>query len=295
MPWSSPTGRLPLCLALAGAALLAAPAPLLAGCGPDPATTPADVSAPITSVDTLADRMLARYEGTLGEVEGMTVYADGATATYTPNVDSLVLNPFVLQIQPASDGPGEAQAAQLLYSHVPNVPRLARGLRSAELSGPIDYEGSRVYVFATDDPTTILGDGAAPADRRGTVDFRVYVDAETFDVREIYQGVSDTSFARPYVNRLVYDDFRTVDGVTLPFRVRQIETGADALMTPESKTVARGQLELQRRVAANQPSGPDRDAALAEVDRQLRIVNEGLAEATLTVDSVRVAGAGGAP
>ena len=238
--------------------------------------------------------MRARFDATLGSVDGFTVEAAGAEARYVLAEDTTGLDRFgPPQVAPAGDGPVNPAEVQLLAVQVPNVPRLAAGIRGAELEGPITRDGRRVYVLRTDDPGTLVGTpGAVPVDSARTPDLRVYVSAETFDVVEVYQSVMpDTSATEPVVSRLIYSDFRETDGAVLPWAVRQLQTGLDPGLSDDERMVMGGRLGLARRQAEAMPSGPERDAQLAALDAQERLLTEGVADLTLEIDAVRVEGA----
>ena len=268
------------------AALLA-----LAACGLDDAAEPADAEdeAPLTA-EAVADRMLARYESTLGSVDGFTVTAGGAEARYTLAPDSAGLDRFgPPQVAPVGDAPVSQAEAQLLFVQVPNVPRLARGLRGARLEGPISRDGRRAYALVTDDPGAILGaPGVVAPDSTTDREFRVFVGAETFDVFEIYQSARADTSAEAVTSRLIYSDFREVDGLVLPYAVRQVETGLNQMISEEERMVMGGQLGLAIQQAGQMPAGPEREARLAELEAQRRLIGEGTAEASLQVESVTV-------
>ncbi|WP_412060247.1 hypothetical protein [Rubrivirga sp. IMCC45206] len=264
------------------AALLA-----LAACG-DAADAPAPNADGTANAAAVADAMLAQYQASLGGVDDFAVVAAGAEARYVAaEDDSTGLDRFGSP-QISAVGDGEVpMAAQLLLVQVPNVPRLAQGLRTAEVQGPIRRDGRSVYVFSTDDPGVLVGEpGNAPADSASTRAFRVYVAADTYDVYEIYQSVTADSL--DVTSRIIYSDFRDVDGVRLPFSIRQVETGLNAGISSDEKMLMGGQLGLALRQAQASPAGPERDARIAELEAQQRLIGEGIMDSELTVDEVRV-------
>ena len=258
---------------------------LAAACGD--ADAPEAPSEELTSADAVADAMLARFEANQLAVDGFTVVAAGAEARYRPaEADSAGLDPIRFEAGPAGDAP-PAPEAQLLIEHVPNVARLAAGLRRATLVGTVNRDGRDAYLFTTDDPSVLIGEDA-PAPPGDTQTARVYVDAATFDVLEIYRSVSDSTFTEPLTDRLIYSDFREVDGLTLPFTVRRVTTGVNQQIGEDEKMILGGQLGIARQTAESMPAGPERDARIAEIDAQMRAVNEGVAEMRLDIEEVRV-------
>ena len=217
--------------------------------------------------DELLARMSERYETNRGAPGGFVVSAGGAEAAHgaLPEGTSALAPPTVTGADPV--------AAALLAQHVPNVRLLADTLRTATMDGPLDRGGHRVYLLADEQPGRAL---------------YVVVDAETFDVREIEQSVKVDTLAQPLVTRLVYDDFRPTDGLTLPFRVRQINEGLAQFVDQAERMVQGGSLGATREALARQPPGPERDQRLADVERRLRLYTEGVQETELRVDRVRV-------
>lgn len=252
----------------------------LAGCAGDDA---APVAEP-TSAQEVTDAMLAGFERNVGSVEGFTVVADGAEGRYTVSDDTASVDRVTLQVVPTGSMGPPSGAAQLLYNHVPNVARLAQGLRGATFEGRATRDGRPVYVLVTDDPTAMLGGGApAPA---GDRELRLYVDPETFDVLEIYQSFEADTTA--FTTRLIYSDFREADGLRLPYRVRQVTTGLNQAISPNERIAIGGQIGLALRQTEQMPMGPERTARTRELEAELRRVNEGIDEAELEVESVRV-------
>jgi hypothetical protein len=113
------------------------------------------------------------------------------------------------------------------------------------------------------------------------------VDAETFDVLEIYRGIeADTTDA--ITGRIIYSDFREADGLRLPYRVREITTGLLGAMDDDTRMVQGGALSLQKRQLEAAPPSPERDERLSQVNAQLRMLNEGILENEVVIESVEV-------
>ncbi len=259
---------------------------LASACG-DPTEAPAEE---LTSVDAVTDAMLARYTDNLGDVESFTVVGGGAEARYTVSgADTTGLDRFdPPQVTPVGDAAPESEA-QLLFVQVPNVPRLARGLQTADLAGPLTRDGRRAYVLTTTDPGALFGEpGLSTPDTTETREFRVYVDADRFDVLEIYQLVASDTLRAPVTSRIIYSDFQETGGVTLPHTVRQIQTGLNLTIPDDERMLMGGQLGIAMEQLRRQPASPERDARVAHIEAQQRMIGEGLSEATLTVESVRV-------
>lgn len=254
---------------------------VLAGCGAEDAASPVPE---LTTAQEVTDAMLAAFEANTGAVEGFTVVADGGEGRYTVSDDTLSVDRVTLQVVPTNSMQPPSGAIQLLYSHVPNVARLAQGLRGATFEGRATRDGRPAYVLATGDPSAMLGGAAASMD--GERELRLYVDPETFDVLEIYQSFEADTTA--FTTRLIYSDFREADGLRVPYRVRQVTTGLNQAIPPNERIAIGGQIGLALRQAEQMPNGPEREARTQELEAELRRVNEGIDETELEIESVRV-------
>jgi hypothetical protein len=260
---------------------------LVAACGDGTEDLP---TGDLTSADAVADAMLQRYNANVGEVETFTVTGAGARARYTVSGDTTGLDRFnPPEVTPAEEGVAPSVPAQLLLDQVPNVPRLARGLRTAAFRGPINRDGRRAYVFTTDDPGALFGEPGIPSnDTTSAIEFSVYVDADAFDVIEISQVVSSDSLQRPITSRTLYSNFQTTDGLTLAHTVQRIETGVNQMMDDTDRMLLGGNIGIEIERMKMEPASPERDAQIAELQAQQRIVAEGVSELTLEVTSVQV-------
>ena len=270
----------------------------LAACGSEADT---DVPAePLATAAEVSDAMMAAFEANVGAVEGFTVQAERVEGRYTVVQDTASLDRVVLQVAPPPANQRPGLGAQLIYNHVPNVQRIARGLRAATFEGRSTRDGRPAYVLSTDDPSSILGQGGAPPVDGDRV-LRVYVDPETFDVLEIYQSFESDSTA--FTTRLVYSDFETTDGLRLPHTVAQTTTGLNQAIPENQRIAIGGQIGLAIRQAEQMPEGPEKNLQLTQLEQELRAVTEGIQDLELTVDAVTVgvpepvepSGAGGAP
>lgn len=261
---------------------------LVSACGDGAETdTDAPPAAELATADAVADAVLERYDANVGATDSFVVTGAGVEARYTAIDDTTGLDQFgPPEISPVGDAPAPPESAQLLANHIPNGRRLAKGLRSAEFGGLVTRDGRRAYVLTSDDAGVLLG---APGNAGGPdLEVRVYVDAETFDVLEIYTSAATDDASEPTVGRIIYSDFREADGLRLPYRVREVTTGLSSMIDDDTRMVQGGALSLQKRQLEAAPPGPERDAQLAQVNAQLRMLNEGVLENEVVVESVRV-------
>jgi hypothetical protein len=238
---------------------------------------------PDAVADRLAERAAANYEG----VRDFTVTGEGAIIYFRRmGPDSL----FEFEGRAFTDD-SLRQPIPLPYT-LPNVMRLAHGLRgNARLAGTVEIEGGRAYVLEADDAGVLIGaPSAGPGADLDSI--RVLVDAGTFQVREIRLAAPQAALdpaadaaAPPLVQHQRYSDFRTADGLTLPFQTNTLITGV--FIPEEARVVQMGMLELQRRQALALPPA-ERARALDEVERQMRLIRDGEMEESFVVEAVRV-------
>ena len=236
--------------------------------------------------DAIADRLAARtvenYEG----VHDFTVRGDGVVVYFRrTGADSLA------QFEGrAFTDDSLRQPVPIPYA-LPNGMQLASGLHhNAVLAGTTELRGETAYVLDAISPALLLGrPGGAPT-RLDSV--RVLVDAGSFQVREVRMTTPQTSLdpaadstAPPLVQRQLYGDFRTVQGLTLPF---QVSTRISGVVVPEdARAVEGGMLELRRRRAQQLPPA-ERERVLREVEERERFLRSGEMEQAFTVEEVRV-------
>ena len=243
-------------------------------------------SSEIASAADLADQLRERFETNVGTASELAVSGAGIRAEFRTPSDSVPdrLVPTFVPVDSASFNP---EAAQLLGAYLPNVPMLADALRGGTYVGERRRDGRPALVVSTDNPE--LTGGSADGVGRAT---RVFVDPETFDILEIEQSARIDSFAQPVARRIVYEDFRDVEGLRLPFLVRQLDSGQNQQLSTSDQNARRmmlgGELAFKRQQAANLPAGPERDSAVAAADREIENLEAGIAEVILRVDSIRV-------
>jgi len=246
-----------------------------------------DADAPPTgdlqTAQAVAERASERFEQNVGHADGFTVASDGVEARYTVTDDTTGLETFQVDLVPP-----DAPSAQLLAVLVPNVRLLARGLRDADLGGIVSRDGRRAYVLTTNNPASVLGATGAVAPPEPGQEFRAYVDAETFDVIELFQSFTVDTLSVPLTQRFIYSDFQTTDELTLPHRLRVVREGLNALIPAETRIVQEGELGMQRQSLSQRPASPARDARLAEIDAELRRIHDGVEEVSVVLDAVRV-------
>ncbi len=235
------------------------------------------------------DALETRFEANTNGVDGYTLFVDEMVVHIRPNTaDSLTA--FDIGISLRDSNSTIPENAHLVSYLVPDIPKLIRGLRTgAKLIDDETFNGRRVNVIEAHNPTALIvgGDGpAADIDRA-----LVYVDAETGDLRGVTMEMPppDTSSTEMIVQRVRYEQFRAVDGMTIPFKVITTTEGLRGLIPDEMRIVENGGLAIARSQAEQLPPG-ERAVELARIAVRERFLNEGIQEDVLTIDSVRVGG-----
>ena len=245
-------------------------------------------SGPVESADALADAVEARFDASIAGLDAFRAFGAGVSIYYVAGPDSLA--PFGLVRDPESGPPSDPIAANIFGYFPPNGRIVAQGLRGATFAGTAERGGVQTYVAETTDPASV-GLGADSTARDHLV--RVYVDAETFEVRELYHRFMLDTLAQPLAQRIVYEDWREVageDGATarFPFTVRRFQEGLLQVVSDDERMIVGGQLGMQEQGAQRLPAGPKRDSALAAIARRKRVYEDGVAEDVLVLSRIEV-------
>ena len=246
-----------------------------------------DAARPLAENVSAADltrQLAASYDEGLGSLVTLRVFGAGTSLYYIAQADSAGAEPMLRFVRdPEAGPPTDPSAANLLFFYPPDTRYLASHLDSAAVSGPTKREGADTYILESNDPSD-AGIPSVP----GTADHlvRVYLDARTLDVRELFHQFRLDTMATPLSQRILYDDYREVtENVRLPFRVRQIQQG---LRPSDQDVIVRGApLAIREQQAQSLPPA-QREAELQEIAREKERLVEGINELTLQIDSVRV-------
>lgn len=246
-----------------------------------------------TSAAEVADRMLAAFDANFAEADSFAVSGAGLRMVYRVLPDTLqgdaALDRFQISGAPIDSVVMDPEAAQLLQTQIPNVPRIAQGFREAAFDGLQEVGERRAYVLSSEDPGALIGELGATADEPDLQQtLRILVDAETYDIVEVFRTARVDSLERPLTQRIVYEDFRAENGLRLPHVVRQINEGLDQYVTDEDRMIMGGQLGMQRQRLEQQPASPERDARLKSIQSQTDFLSGQPQQYELTVDRVEV-------
>lgn len=147
--------------------------------------------------------------------------------------------------------------------------------------------GQLVDVLEAENPTALI---VGPDVQTGDISSaRVYVDAATHFVRGVTMEMPppDTSLTDTIIQTVRYEQFREVEGITLPFKITSTTEGLRQLISEELRVVENGNLAIARSQAQQLPAG-EKEMQLARIAARERFLNEGIQEDVLTVDSVHV-------
>jgi len=257
----------------------------LAACNPGASggdALPAEDANPNTVVDRLGET----YATGLGSLSAFEVFAEGTFVRYVATEDSARGRIFSLVRDPLAPQPRDPEAANLFAFYPPVGGYLAKTLGDARMTGPVEREGVRSYVLETTDPTDV---GFPPAEGSKDHLARVYLDAETLEIRELFHRFKVDTLSLPFVQRVLYDDYREVaPGVRVPFRVRQRQEGLLQLIPDKIRIFRGGEVGIRERQAYSLPAGAEQDSMLRDVAREKLLLNDGIKETEFAIDSLRV-------
>lgn len=256
---------------------------LIAACQGQGADTDTPVG-PTADPIALAPRLAATYDEGLASLDNFRVFALGTSLYYIAVGDS-TNRTFQLVRDPEAGMPNDLNAGNLFAFFPPNPRYLADNLGNMAPGETVERDGVRTLVFESTNP---LHMGFRPVE--GTINHfaRVYLDAETLDVRELYHRFEVDTLAQPLAQRVLYDEYREIaDGVRIPFRVRQIQEGNLQLITEEARMIRGADIALREQQAQALPPAR-RDSALRLIAREKRFFTEGINEIILAIDSVQV-------
>lgn len=270
-----------LVLALSLAACASDPAPEASG---DPGPAPSAEASDPAEAAAFADRLSEAYDEGLGDLGTFRVFGAGTSLYYVASSDSTGTN-YELVRDPDAGAPNDRNAIRLFSLYPPNTKYLARTLRDASLRGPVERDGAQAYVFETDNPRDV---GITAARETNSHLARVYFDAETLDVREIFHRFRSDTLSQPLAQRTLFEEYREVaDNVRLPYRVRQIQEGLLQVIPEGQRIMKGGELGLREQQAQMMPPA-QRDSVLRQINREKRFFTEGVNEVILRIDSVAV-------
>ncbi|MEM6326428.1 MAG: hypothetical protein AAF791_04855 [Bacteroidota bacterium] len=230
----------------------------------------------------LAPRLTEQFNEGLGSLDNFRVYALG-TSLYYVSVGDSINRTFQLVRDPEAGMPNDRVAGNLFGFFPPNLRYIAGNLPNMGAGGAVERDGAQTFVFESVEPEH-AGFRAVTGTMNHLV--RVYLDAETMDVRELFHRFEHDTLDTPLAQRIVYDDYREIaDDVRVPFRVTQVQEG---IRPSNEQVMIRGASFAIREQQIQQLPPGEREAAMNELEREKRFFREGINEVTLSIDSIRV-------
>lgn len=248
-------------------------------------------AAPAQSVDAVVDAMKARYQEQLETVDTYIMETDAYTS-YHRKVTHNGEATYETQTRWGDQEGLFGQGANTMPSPQPGLSQLDELAQHASYLGTETLDGQSVHVLRVDDPSVLAPEEEQTPDEM-TGEMRLYIDADRhvplmmeYDV-EIEEGGQ----VREMHPRITMSDYRTVDGLTLPWMMQMRMEDLDASISPEEREEARQGLEEMEAQMAEMPA-EQREMMEGMMDNQMeqlrQILDEGTIEFTVEVQDVQV-------
>jgi len=223
------------------------------------------------SVQAVVDAMKARYQQQLETVDTYVIETNQYTSYYrkTTRGGAPMYETAMRWQGEGSDLFGGVGAAPSLQPSLSQLDTLAQ---VATYEGTETIDGYRCHVLYIDDLSALSPPqlpATAPPDAPGSM--RMYIDAERSVPLRMDMNVTTTQGgnAQPLQPRVVFSDYRTTDGLTLPWVMEMTMEHATASISPEEREQARQSLE-------------ELEARMKELPEAQRRMMEGMMEGQMT-------------
>jgi len=190
---------------------------------------------------------------------------------------------------------------QGLFSGASSTPSLQPGLAQLDtLAQHATYDGTatiderQAHVLLVDDPSAL---SARPMpETEGQPEegqMRLYVDAERYVPLRMEYDVTVEQEGQPQTirPRVSFSDYRTVDGLTLPWHMEMKMENLNASISPEEREQARQSLEQMEKKMQEMPEKQRKmmeGMMKSQLDQLRKIIEEGTIEYTVEVQDVKV-------
>lgn len=244
------------------------------------------------SVQTVVDEMKARYQQQLETVDTYVIETNQYTSYYrktTRNGESV----YETAMRWKGDGGGLFNGADAMPSLQPSRSQLDTLAQVASYVGTETIDGQRVHVLRVDDPAALSGDRMPAMEQAEQGEMRLYIDAERYVPLRMESEMTmtqngETQTLRP---RIVFSDYRTTDGLTLPWKMEMTVDSLNASVSPEEREQARQSLEELEARMKELPEGQRQmmEGMMKDQLDQLRgILEEGAINIAIEVQDVHV-------
>lgn len=265
--------------------LLAAAAGLLLAAGVPHA-------APAQSVEAVIDEMKARYQQQLDAVDTYIIETDQYTSYHRKTTrDGTATYETAVRW---TDNPNSLfRGAETMPAMQPSLAQLDTLAQRAVYLGTETVDGQRCHVLRIDDPAALSDAPMPPAASAAQGTMRLYIDAARYvPLRiEIETTVEQDGTSRTMRPRIAFGDYRTTDGLTLPWSMEMTMEDLNAAISPEEREQARQSLEEMEQRMKEMPEQQRQmmEGMMKEQLEQLRrILDEGSIRFAVTVQDVRV-------
>jgi outer membrane lipoprotein-sorting protein len=246
------------------------------------------------SVEAVVNQMKARYQAQMEAVDTYIVETNQYTSYHRKTTRGGDMA-YETETRWTGDGAGMLSGSNALTSLQPGLAYIDTLTQVASYVGAETIDGRRCHVLLIDDPTA-LSDDQMPAmaqERAQQGEMRLYIDAEQYVPVRIESEVmveqdGETQTLRP---RIYFSDYRTVDGLTLPWTMEMRMDNLNASISPEEREQARQSLEeMEKRMEAM----PEQQRRMMEgmmkkqLDQLRTILEEGSINFAVEVQDVKV-------
>jgi len=246
------------------------------------------------SVQAVVDAMKARYQQQLETVDTYVIETNQYTSYYRKTTrGGQPMYETAMRWQ--GEGSDLFRGAGATPSLQPSLSQLDTLAQVATYEGTETIDGRRCHVLRIDD-LTALSDSRMPAmagvpDNPGSM--RMYIDADRsvplrMDMEVTTTQGGDTQTLQP---RVAFSDYRTTDGLTLPWMMEMTMESVNASISPEEREQARQSLEELEARMKELPEAQRRmmEGMMEGQMEQLRsILDDGSIRFTVEVQSVEV-------
>lgn len=246
------------------------------------------------SVDAVVDAMKARYQQQLETVDTYVIETNQYTSYYrktTRNGEPA----YETEMRWKGEGSGLFSGAGSMPSLQPSLSQLDTLAQVSSYEGTETIDGRRCHVLRIDDPAALserpMPKSAAETARQGET--RLYIDAERYVPLRMESEVTVEQRGTPQTvrPRIFFSDYRTTDGLTLPWRMEMKMENLNASISPEEREQARQSLE-EMEARMEQLSEEQRQMMEGMMKSQLEqlrtILDEGAINFMVEVQSVTV-------
>ncbi len=246
------------------------------------------------SVDAVVNEMRARYQTQLETVDTYIVETNQYTSYYrkTTQGDDVA---YETEMRWKDSGAGMFGGAGAMPSLQPGLAQLDTLALKSSYAGTETVDGRSCHVLRIDDASALSGDRAPllNSDQTQQGETRLYIDAERYVPLRLESEVTverngEAQTLRP---RILLSNYRTTDGLTLPWAMEMKMENLDATISAAEREQARQSLEQMEQRMQEMPEEQRQmmEGMMKNQLEQLRnILDEGSIQFAIEVQDVKV-------